>query len=57
MKAKRILAALCGVMMALAGALAVLAAMINGLGASQGMMLALMRRHAPAGATGLPEEH
>ena len=57
MKAKRILAALCGVMMALAGALAVLAAMINGLGASQGMMLALMRRHAPDGATGLPEEH
>ena len=57
MKAKRILAALCGVMMALAGALAVLAAVINGLGASQGMMLALMRRHAPAGATGLPEEH
>ena len=44
-------------MMALAGALAVLAAVINGLGASQGMMLALMRRHAPAGATGLPEEH
>ena len=57
MKAKRILAALCGVMMALAGALAVLTAVINGLGASQGMMLALMRRHAPAGATGLPEEH
>lgn len=57
MKAKRILAALCGVMMALAGALAVLAAVINGLGASQGMMLALMRRHTPAGATGLPEEH
>ena len=57
MKAKRIVAALCGVMMALAGALAVRAAVINGLGASQGMMLALMRRHAPAGATGLPEEH
>ena len=57
MKAKRILAALCGVMMALAGVLAVLTAVINGLGASQGMMLALMRRHAPAGATGLPEEH
>lgn len=57
MKAKRILAALCGVMMALAGALAVLTAVINGLGASQGMMLALMRRHAPPSATGLPEEH
>ena len=56
-KAKRILAALCGVMMALAGALAVLTAVINGLGASQGMMLALMRRHAPPSATGLPEEH
>ena len=56
-KAKRILAALCGVMMALAGALAVLTAVINGLGASQGMMLALMRRHAPTSATGLPEEH
>lgn len=57
MKAKRILAALCGVMMALAGALAVLTAVVNGLGASQGMMLALMRRHAPSSATGLPEEH
>ena len=57
MKAKRILAAFCGVMMALAGALAVLTAVINGLGASQGMMLALMRLHAPSSATGLPEEH
>ena len=57
MKAKRILAALCGVMMALAGALAVLTAVINGLGASQGMMLSLMEQHAPAEKTGLPQEH
>lgn len=54
---RRFLAFLCGLLLALACALAALAGLIDGAGGSGALMGALMARHAPPEATGLPQEH
>lgn len=55
MKSRRFLAALCGVMLALAALVAVLAFLLDGAGGSAPLMLSLMERCAPPEKTGLPE--
>lgn len=57
MTSRKLLAALCGILLSLATALAVLAFLIDGMGGSAPLMHALMQRHAPPEATGLPMEH
>ena len=52
---KKMLHGLLGAVMALCFAMLTLTALIDGLGASQPMMLSLMRRYAPPEETGLPE--
>lgn len=54
---RRFLAFLCGLLLALACALAALAGLIDGAGGSGALMCTLMQQHAPSSATGLPEEH
>lgn len=53
---RRALHGFLGILMALSFALLTLTALIDGLGASQPMMLSLMRRYAPPETTGLPAE-
>ncbi len=57
MKLRKLLAALCGILLSLASALALLAFLLDGLGGSAPLMRSLMQRHAPPEATGLPAEH
>lgn len=54
---RKTLAFLLGTLLALASATTALAALLNGGGTSSTLMLTLLRRHAPADATGLPDEH
>lgn len=54
---KKILAALCGVLLAVACAMASLCLLVEGAGSSAQLMHALMRRCAPPAYTGLPQEH
>ncbi|MBR2717876.1 MAG: TIGR01906 family membrane protein [Clostridia bacterium] len=57
MKPRKFLAALCGFLLSLAVAVAVLAFLIDGMGGSAPLMRSLMERYAPAEATGLSGEH
>lgn len=57
MKQNNFLAALCGILLSLAAAVAALAFILDGLGGSAPLMLQLMEQHAPAESTRLPEEH
>jgi len=57
MTSRKLLAALCGILLSLASALAVLAFLIDGMGGSAPLMHSLMQRHAPPETTGLPAEH
>ena len=57
MTLKKWLSVLCGVLLALCLAVAALAAVIDGLGGSSGLMLSLFEAHAPTQRTGLPQEH
>ncbi len=57
MKPRKFLAALCGFLLSLAAAVAVLAFLIDGMGGSAPLMHSLMERHAPQASTGLPGEH
>lgn len=57
MTSRKFLAALCGILLSLATALAVLAFLVDGMGGSAPLMRSLMLRHAPAVSTGLPGEH
>lgn len=54
---RRFLAFLCGLLLALSGAVTMLAGMIDGMGGSAPLMCALMERYAPPAATGLPQQH
>lgn len=54
---QRFLAFLCGLLLALACALAALAGLIDSAGSSGALMCALMEQHAPPDTTGLPKEH
>lgn len=56
MKPRKFLAALCGILLSAAAALAVLAFLIDGVGGSAPLMHSLMERYAPPESTGLPEE-
>ena len=56
MTLRKLLAALCGILLSLAAALAVLAFLIDGVGGSAPLMHSLMQRHAPPETTGLPQE-
>lgn len=53
---RRLAAYLCGFLLALTCALSALSALIDGMGGSAPLMLSLMEQHAPASATGLPQE-
>jgi len=57
MKLRKFLAVLCGVLLSLGAAVAVLAFLVDGMGGSAPLMHTLMERHAPAAKTGLPAEH
>ena len=57
MTPRKLLAALCGILLSLAAAVAVLAFLLDGMGGSAPLMHSLMERHAPPEATGLPQEH
>lgn len=57
MTSRKLLAALCGILLSLAAALAVLAFLLDGVGGSAPLMHSLMERHAPPESTGLPQEH
>ncbi|MBQ8311582.1 MAG: TIGR01906 family membrane protein [Clostridia bacterium] len=57
MTSRKLLAALCGILLSLAAAVAVLAFLLDGMGGSAPLMHSLMQRHAPPEATGLPQEH
>ena len=57
MKSNKFLAALCGILLSLAAAVAALAFILDGLGGSAPLMLQLMDKHAPAEATRLPQKH
>jgi len=57
MKSRKFLAALCGFLLSLAAAIAVLAFLVDGMGGSAPLMRSLMERYAPVEATGLPGEH
>jgi len=57
MKLRKFLAVLCGVLLSLGAAVAVLAFLVDGMGGSAPLMHTLMERHAPAEKTGLPAEH
>lgn len=57
MKVRRLLAALCGAMLAVTIAVLVLAFLLDGAGGSAGLMQQLMERYAPAESTGLAQEH
>lgn len=57
MRFRKFLAALCGFLLSLAGAAAVLTFLIDGMGGSAPLMRSLMERYAPPADTGLPGEH
>lgn len=54
---KKVLSFLLGFLLAVSGATATLAALLNGGGTSAPLMLSLMRHDAPSSATGLSDEH
>lgn len=57
MRGKSILAGVCGFAAALALWLLVLAVLLEACGTNSGLMLSMMKKHAPSQATGLAEEH
>lgn len=57
MTPRKFLAALCGILLSLAAAVAVLTFLLDGMGGSAPLMHSLMERYAPPESTGLPAEH
>lgn len=57
MTSRKLLAALCGILLSLASALALLAFLLDGMGGSAPLMHSLMQRYAPPETTGVPAEH